>query len=300
VTATRPATARLVPPEPRQRLMVQSTDGVRLATEIHGPDDAPSVVLIHGWTCSTRTWAPVIRALRDDLRIVAYDQRGHGGSDRPEVSGYRTEALADDLAAVLAQALPAGHTAVLAGHSMGGMSIMAAASRPAVRERVAGVLLASTACSDLVALSRVVPLADRVPPLRAVMRAASGSASRMRPDRLTRAVLRYIMLGPDAPADVVALNAEITCACDRRARARWGRVLNALDLTAGLRHLDVPAGVLVGARDRLTPPPQARRLAALLPGNPAVTEVAGVGHMTPLEAPDAVAALIRMLVAGSG
>jgi pimeloyl-ACP methyl ester carboxylesterase len=298
VSATRPATAGLVPPEPRQRLMVQSTDGVRLATEIHGPDDAPSVVLIHGWTCSTRTWAPVIRALCDELRIVAYDQRGHGGSDRPDASGYRTEALADDLAAVLAQAVPSERPAVLAGHSMGGMSIMAAAGRPVVRERISGVLLASTACSDLVAQSRVVPLADRVPPLRAVMRVAAGSASLMRPDRLTRAVLRYIMLGPDAPADVVALNAEITCACDRRARARWGRVLNGLDLTAGLRHLDVPARVVVGARDRLTPPPQARRLAALLPGTPEVTELAGVGHMTPLEAPDTVAALIRELAGG--
>jgi pimeloyl-ACP methyl ester carboxylesterase len=298
VTATRPARAGLVPPEPRQRLMVQSTDGVRLATEIHGPDDAPSVVLIHGWTCSTRTWAPVIRALGDELRIVAYDQRGHGGSDRPEASGYRPEALADDLAAVLAQAVPSGCTAVLAGHSMGGMSIMVAASRPAVRERIGGVLLASTACSDLVAQSRVVPLADRVPPLRAAMRAAAGSASLMRPDRLTRAVLRFLMLGPDAPADVVALNAQIICACDRRARARWGRVLNTLDVTAGLRHLDVPARVLVGTRDRLTPPPQARRLAALLPATPEVTEVAGVGHMTPLEAPDTVAALIRELTGG--
>jgi pimeloyl-ACP methyl ester carboxylesterase len=295
VTATRPAVAALTPPEPRQRLMIQSADGIRLATEIHGPEDAPSVVLIHGWTCSIRTWAPVIRALSGELRIVAYDQRGHGGSDRPEASGYRTEALADDLEAVLAQAVPSGQTAVLAGHSMGGMSIMAAADRPAVRERISAALFASTACGDLVAQARVVPLADRVPPLRAVMRAASGSASRMRPDRLTRAVLRYLMLGPDAPADVVMLNAEITCACDRRTRAGWGRALNTLDVTAGLRYLDVPAGVLVGARDRLTPPPQARRLAALLPGSPEVTELAGVGHMTPLEAPDTVAALIREL-----
>jgi pimeloyl-ACP methyl ester carboxylesterase len=294
MTATRPASG-LEPPEPRQRLKIQSTDGVRLATDIHGPDDAPSVVLIHGWTCSTRTWAPVIRALGDELRIVAYDQRGHGGSDRPEASGYRAEALADDLAAVLARAVPAGRTAVLAGHSMGGISIMAAASRPAVRERMSGVLLASTACSDLVAGSRVVPLSDRVPALRAVMRAAAGSAARMRPDRLTRAVLRYLMLGPDAPAEVVALNAQIICACDRRARARWGRVLNSLDVTTGLHELDVPARILVGALDRLTPPAQARRLAVLLPGTHEVIEVAGVGHMTPLEAPDAVAGLIRTL-----
>lgn len=53
-------------------MWVTSRDGVRLNTEVHGPQDTrePTVVLIHGNTCSIPFWAPVIRALRGDLRLV--------------------------------------------------------------------------------------------------------------------------------------------------------------------------------------------------------------------------------------
>ena len=71
-------------------------------------------------------------------------------------------------------------------------------------------------------------------------------------------------------------------------------------MTAGARSLDVPAHVLVGTADRLTPPAQSRRLARLLPRLEGVTELAGIGHMTPLEAPDVVAGLIRKLALAAG
>jgi pimeloyl-ACP methyl ester carboxylesterase len=290
----------LVPPEPDQRLMVTSADGIRLAAEVHGSDHGPTVVLSHGWTCSVRLWAPVIRELRGEMRVIAYDQRGHGGSDRPLPFGYRADALADDLAAVLDQTVPAGRKAVLAGHSMGGMAIMAAASRPGVLARASGVLLASTACSDLVTGSRVVPLARPVPAVGAVLRGAAASALPLGPaSPVSRAALGYVTLGPQASAPVRAANAAIIHACNRRARAGWGRVLAALDLTASVRLLDLPARVLVGAADRLTPPAQARRLDELLPCSEGITELPGIGHMTPLEAPQAVAHLIRILAAGS-
>jgi len=73
------------PPIPEARLRVPSADGTQLNVEVHGPSGAPTVVLIHGWTCKIAFWAPVISALRSsapDLRIVAYDQRGHGASTR--------------------------------------------------------------------------------------------------------------------------------------------------------------------------------------------------------------------------
>jgi pimeloyl-ACP methyl ester carboxylesterase len=291
----------LAPPEPDRRLMVTSADGIRLAAEVHGSAHRPTVVLSHGWTCSARLWAPVIRELRGDMRVIAYDQRGHGGSDRPLPFGYRADALADDLAAVLDQTVPAGGRAVLAGHSMGGMAIMAAASRPDLLARASGVLLASTACCELVAGSRVVPFARHVPALRAVMRSAAASELPLGPASLvSRAVLAYVTLGQQASAQVRAANADIIHACNRRARAAWGRVLATLDLTAGARLLDLPVRILVGAADRLTPPVQARRLDELLPCSEGITELAGVGHMTPLEAPQMVAHLIRALAAGSG
>jgi len=110
-------------------------------------------------------------------------------------------------------------------------------------------------------------------------------------------MLTYIALGPASSRELAAANAAMIHACHRRSRAAWGRVLADLDLSDSLAHLDVPVRVLVGSADRLTPPGQARLLAQRLPRCEGVTELPGVGHMTPVEAPGAVAALIRKLAA---
>lgn len=66
------------PPVPARELTAVSADGSRIHVEVYGPDDAPAVVLAHGWTCNTHFWAAQIRDLAVDHRVVAYDQRGHG------------------------------------------------------------------------------------------------------------------------------------------------------------------------------------------------------------------------------
>lgn len=144
------------PPVARRELVAVSADGARLHVEVHGDEDAPAVVLAHGWTCSTAFWAAQIRALAATHRVIAYDQRGHGRS--PAGRAHSTTALADDLVAVLEAALAPGERAVVAGHSMGGMTIMAAAGRPEFAERAAAALLCSTGSSRLVAEALVVPV----------------------------------------------------------------------------------------------------------------------------------------------
>lgn len=150
-------TGAYAPPPARRTLEAVSADGSRLHVEVHGAEDAPAVVLAHGWTCSTAFWAAQIRDLAVTHRVIAYDQRGHGRS--PAARSYTADALADDLIAVLAATLAPGERAVVAGHSMGGMTVMAAAGRPGFDERVAAALLCSTGSSRLVAEARVVPCA---------------------------------------------------------------------------------------------------------------------------------------------
>ena len=100
----------------RRELTVRSADGTRLHVEEYGRADGPTVVLSHGWTCSTLFWAPVVRLLAGDYRVVAYDQRGHGRSSVPATrEGYGTGVLADDLQAVMEAVLPEGERAVLVG-----------------------------------------------------------------------------------------------------------------------------------------------------------------------------------------
>ncbi|RDS61924.1 alpha/beta fold hydrolase [Streptomyces sp. M7] len=282
------------PPVPVRELTVESADGARLHVEVHGPEGAPAVVLTHGWTCSTAFWAAQIRALAVDHRVVAYDQRGHGRS--PAAAVCSTDGLADDLEAVLKATLAPGEKAVIAGHSMGGMTVMAAAARPAFREHAAAVLLCSTGASRLVAESTVLPL--RAGRLRTWLTGRLlGSRAPLGPvTAAARAILKYATMGPRSAPEMVEACARIVHACPRTVRHAWSQVLSLLDLGHGIRELTVPAAVVVGTADRLTPPVHARSLAEALPNCVGVTELPGLGHMTPIEAPELVTGKIRELV----
>ncbi|MFE5214385.1 MULTISPECIES: alpha/beta fold hydrolase [unclassified Streptomyces] len=282
------------PPVPFRSLTVVSADGARLHAEVHGPDGAPAVVLAHGWTCSTAFWAAQVRDLSADHRVITYDQRGHGRS--PASPACTTEALADDLEAVLDATLAPGEKALIAGHSMGGMTVMAAAARPRFREHAAAVLLCSTGSSRLVAEARVVPwragrartwLTGRVLGSRAPLGPVTPVAKR---------ILKYATMGAGSAPYMVEACARIVHACPRAARHAWAAVLEALDLDHGVRELHAPTAVLHGASDRLTPPVHARALVAALPNCVGLTDLPGIGHMTPIEAPEPVSARMRELV----
>jgi pimeloyl-ACP methyl ester carboxylesterase len=92
-------------------------DAVRLHVEDSGGHGRP-VVLIHGWPLSAQAWEPQVSALREaGYRVVAYDRRGFGRSDKPE-SGYDYDTLADDLQRVMDDCDLQDVT--LVGFSMGG------------------------------------------------------------------------------------------------------------------------------------------------------------------------------------
>ncbi|MEV5291887.1 alpha/beta fold hydrolase [Streptomyces sp. NPDC053741] len=284
-------------PVPARELSVVSADGARVHVELHGPEDAPAVVLAHGWTCNTRFWDAQVRDLAVDHRVVVYDQRGHGRSPEAGPGGYSTRALADDLEAVLKATLEPGRKAVLGGHSMGGMTLMAAAGRAAVREHGAAVLLCSTGSSRLTAESLVLPL--RAGALRTRLTAAVlGARAPLGPvNAVSKVILKYATMGCGSAPERVDTCARIVHACPRGARVAWGHVLAELDLEARVRELRLPTAVIAGTEDRLTPPVHARAVEAALPHSLGLTELAGMGHMTPVEAPEVVTAKLRELVA---
>ncbi len=91
--------------------------GVRLHIHDSGGTGRP-VVLIHGWPLSAQAWQPQMAALQAaGFRVVAYDRRGFGDSDKP-ASGYGYDTLADDLQRVMDQCEL--EDATLVGFSMGG------------------------------------------------------------------------------------------------------------------------------------------------------------------------------------
>jgi pimeloyl-ACP methyl ester carboxylesterase len=180
---------------------------------------------------------------------------------------------------------------------MGGMTLMAAADRPEVRERTAAALLCSTGCQNLVPRSTVLPPSVRS---RAVRKAFHTlllhSALPLGPmSPVTKAALKYGVLSPTATPEQVEATARVVHACPTRARSGWGHVLSRLDLSAHPERLTAPTAVIVGTADKLTPPVHAREIAEALPNCAGLTELPGLGHMTPTEAPRTVADQAREL-----
>jgi len=102
--------------------------GVTLNVALAGREDAPAVIMLHGFPESHRTWREVAPLLADEFRLVMPDQRGFAASDRPqEVEAYQADKLIDDIFA-LAEALGIDRFA-LVGHDWGGAISWPAALR---------------------------------------------------------------------------------------------------------------------------------------------------------------------------
>jgi pimeloyl-ACP methyl ester carboxylesterase len=279
---------------------VASHDGTVLHVETYGPDDAPTVVLVHGWTCTGQFWKHQVRDLRREYRVVTYDHRGHGRSDPAASGDYGIDAFADDLQAILERCVPDGERAVVAGHSLGGMTIVGWAGRHAatVGDRVAAAALVNTGMGDLITESLVIHTPAGLATLRQTIGRAVLSASAplpKGPTPLSTRAVQYVALGPKASPAAVAFTEQLVLECPRAARAGVGSTLSRLDLYESIVSLAVPTVVVAGGSDRLSPPGHSHKLAETLPELVELAEIPGSGHMTPLEMPDEVTARIRDL-----
>jgi pimeloyl-ACP methyl ester carboxylesterase len=101
-------------------MRVTVDDGVGLEVQLAGPDDAPGLLLVHGFGGAKEDFADHVGALAAHHRVVVFDHRGHGASDAPDdPAAYSLDRLAADTVAV-ANATGLRDLRLL-GHSMGGM-----------------------------------------------------------------------------------------------------------------------------------------------------------------------------------
>jgi pimeloyl-ACP methyl ester carboxylesterase len=280
-------------PERSERLMelppddlgpVVSSDGTLIAVRAAGDPAAPAIVFAHGFSLDMTTWHYQWKAFSDRYRCVVYDQRSHGRSGAAEGGDHSLQAMGRDLKAVLDAAVPGG-PAILVGHSLGGMAILAFAEGDpdAFREGVVGVVFADTAAAELVrgaiggVLSRLVALSKaptRADRIRRYMKMGQSD--------LAFLVARLTNFGPKASP---ALIEHVAAVSGQAPIEVWTDGLAAvleMDLRHAIEHVTVPSLVIVGDLDRLTPPASARRLAETLPqGRLVVLE--GAGHMAPME-----------------
>jgi pimeloyl-ACP methyl ester carboxylesterase len=300
-----PLWARLQEPPAGTERSVMGAGGTPLHVETYGPQDAPPVVLIHGWVCSVRFWRLQVQTLMADHHVIAYDARGHGRSSTPHDGDWSLDTLADDLEAVLDATLGDDRPALLAGHSLGAMTIAAWAGRhaTAVEKRTTAVAMINTGLGDLISESLLIRTPDAFGRARQLIGSAVlgvGAPLPPRPDPIVHRAVRHIALSPSASPAAVRFSEEMILSTKPRVRAGSGRELSRMNLLDRVEHLTCPTLVVCGGRDLLTPPAHAHRLSEALPHCVGVLELEGAGHMGPLERDAEVSAALRDLVVSPG
>jgi pimeloyl-ACP methyl ester carboxylesterase len=277
------------PPPPGSRT-VTTDDGVPLHVEVDGVVDAPlTVVFSHGFTARLAEWELQRAALRTRARLVFWDQRGHGRSGWTALTKATIDRTGRDLGQVLDATTPTGPV-VLAGHSMGGMSVMALArQRPELfGDRVVGVFLLATSAGGLVetgVLGLAVKLIRRLRLLTLYLWFLQLIAPllerfRRRGSAMGRRVVRRLLFGADdADPASVRLVQELLEETPLPVTMAFYATFLDHDETAALEVLRrVPVTVVAATHDRLTPAPHGRRIAEAIGEGAELVVVPGAGH----------------------
>ncbi len=290
-----------------QEVDVTASDGVRLHAELDGPQDAPlTVVLCHGYTLNLDSWHYQRRDLRDAYRLVLFDQRCHGRSQRDGVTDRTIERLGDDLRDLIEAEVPG--PCVLVGHSMGGMTVMALAERypELFGDRIQGVALISTSAGKLaevtLGLPALVAKAVHLVAPQAVAalgrRAALVDRGRQVGSDVSFLAMRLFGFGDSrnvSPTLVDFVDTMIR-STPTDVIADFYPALMSHDKLTALDVLDkVPTSIIVGEKDWLTPPDHSRAIATVVP-SAHLEVVGGTSHLVQMERPDVVNDALRDLI----
>jgi len=247
----------------------------------YGP--GPVVVLLHGFPLDRTFWRCQRETLGSMYRVIAPDLRGHGRSAAP-AGVYTIGEMAHDVVELL-DALEVREPVVVVGHSMGGYLALDLAVNHARRLR--GLVLINTrAGADAPATATVrEELARQVE--------ASGTAEAVVGSMIGK------MFAPGSYERHAVAVGETKAQMERTSAVGVAGALRGMairpDRTADLAAIAVPSLVITGSEDQMIPPSESRSMAAAIPGATLV-EIAGAGHMAPIEEPAAVnAALLEFL-----
>lgn len=269
----------VLPAEPTRWVPVEG--GVRLATWVRGPDDAPNspVVMINGLGASAHDWGPLLALLGTERRIVVFDNRGAGRSAIPD-DPVSLELLASDTVAVMdAHGI---ESADVIGYSMGGMiAQLVALEHPGRLRRL--VLLGTHPGARSAVRSR--------PRARAVL---SPEEDLPREDLVRIQYEAFVAPGfrerePETFEEMLGVRMSHLAPL-----YAWRRQLQAVvesERAERIPGIRAPTLVIHGEADPLIPLENGRMLAELIPGARLVT-LSDSGHMLNWEAPEAVAVAV--------
>jgi pimeloyl-ACP methyl ester carboxylesterase len=290
--------------------IVTTSDGVSLSVRDWGSRAAGhTVVLLHGFCSNKDAWNiqinQLIRRWGNNIRIISYDHRGHGGSGNAPMHTYRIDRLADDLAGLLV-ALGVTGPLTLVGHSMGGMTALAYLGRPASKRPVEpeSLVLVATAAGKLgshglgrllstPATSMLYHLVHRMP------RAGADEVVQFLARPVCAALTRHGGYGEAAPKSLVDASAAAINATPSTTKVGFLRALKDYDRSQTLSSITAKTTIISGGADRLTPMWHARELADGIPGATHLHRPTA-GHMLLHEIPHVVTGAITCAIAAGG
>jgi pimeloyl-ACP methyl ester carboxylesterase len=249
------APARNAAALPRE-FSVQTPDGLTIAAEERGPAGKPAILFIHGLGFSRVAWrrqmdSPLVR----DFRLVAYDLRGHGRSERPAAGALYSEGRrwGDELAAVIASAHL--RKAVLVAWSLG-VVVVLNYLRDHGDGNIAGVVFVD-------AVTHFSP--ELFGPSNPALTQPLQSEDVATRTEATRRFLRACFATPLPPAELDSIISSVGVL-----PANVHAAIQHISLDGGdetLRSIRVPTLIVHGAKDGLSLPLMAQRTAALAPGS---------------------------------
>ena len=234
--------------------------------EIHGQGEA--LVLIMGYGGNSEGWFHQIPGLSREYRVVAFDNRGTGRSDKPDVP-YTMQMLAQDIAGLIeALDINAAH---IYGVSMGGMIAQEFALR--YPERVISLILGCTNCGGS---NSIMPDEEAMTLLFDIER-----MTRLTPEEAARETLpflcsqEFIDNNPDIVDQYIAKSLEYIIPL--HGFIRQAEAIMTHDTYDRLLQIKAPTLVISGTADRLVPLENSRLLASRIP-NAELVLLENVGH----------------------
>jgi 3-oxoadipate enol-lactonase len=235
---------------PHGRLIDIPDRGQTFIREVQGPDNAPTLILLHGWTATADlNWFTCFEELGKHFNVVALDHRGHGQGIRSR-SSFRLEDCADDVVA-LADTLGI-NTFIPVGYSMGGT--IAQLIWKQHEHRVNGLVLCSTA-----------PIFAKSREERLGFLGLTGLATiaRFTPTQTVDWITEQVYLQRKAEGlDQWAL--EEMSGHDWRQILEAGKEIGSFNSLKWLSEVDVPTSVVITTQDQVIPPERQQRLLELL------------------------------------
>lgn len=236
-----------------------------------GPDDAPVIILIHGFPFDKSTWSKQVDVLKRDYRVIAYDVRGHGNSDTGPVD-FSIELFVNDLIEFM-NALEIDRS-VLCGLSMGGyITLKAIENFP---DRFQAIVLCDTNC-----------IADSAETREKRMKTIE-SIKEHGVEHYAKESLKNLLASESFTTrrDEIAIIREIITNTSVESLSQTLHALAGRQETCSkLTEITVPVLIMVGKDDQLTPPSASQNMHKEIKGS-VLSIIDQAGHLSNMENPD--------------